>query len=141
VNPARFDAAQANELISLLIDAVDVSGRLDPLRLDELVDELERYPFDVAATAMVVVLARRLGSAPGALLLAVQADVAPATTLLRRTVGQLFFLAAQQLADGESPDAPLVAMQAMRREVGPHQLLHGGLWALTVAERCRTGRG
>lgn len=134
-----FDASRAGELLGLLREGVDAGMRLDGHAADAVVERLGRFPFDATSTAMAVMLSRRLASARTALLLSVQADLAPATTLLRRTAGQLFLLAGQLLAESSPPDAPLVALQTMSRELEAAQLLHGGLWALTLVERCATG--
>lgn len=131
----KFDEAAAETLLSLLVEAA--GARLDPRELDRLALELEGFPFDATATAAVVLLSRRLPQARSALLLSIQAEAAPATTLLRRTSGQLFLLAGQMLAEGERPDAPLAALHALASESDVGQVTHGALWALMLTERCQ----
>jgi hypothetical protein len=133
--------ATVSDTVRVLTDAVEASVRLDGPKVEQLVGQLRTVPFDLAAVTLALLLARRLQRAPGALLLGVQAEVAPATTPLRRCAGQLFLLAAYEFGRDEPADAPLAALQAMSRQVDPLQLLLGGVWALTVAARASSAAG
>lgn len=131
----RFASGSAAELIRSVEAATEAALLPDPSRLDRAVDALAALPFSEVATALAVVISRRISLHPAALLLSTQADLAPATTLLSRTAGQVFILAASMLASGESPAIALAALSELVDVEGPVPVVKGGMWALVVAAR------
>lgn len=135
-----FTAKDATALIVELKEAAAALSRTDSAELDRQVEVLVEFPFDAVVTTLSVMLARELAAQPASLLLSTQADLAPATTVLRRTIGQLFLLAGHMLTVDQRPDAPLVALKAISGEVDRRQVIHGGLWALVTCSRALSQR-